>query len=151
MEADIGVMQPQANKASQVVLVGKNPPVNAGDLDSGLICGWGRCPGEGHGTPLQYSFLENPWTEEPGGLQSMGSQRVGHDWSNLARGTQANRSLQKLEEDRKDLYLELLEESCPVDPLISYFWFPELWGNMFLFFKATMFAVIYYSNSRKST
>ena len=39
-EADIGVMQPQANKASQVVLVVKNPPVNAGDLDSGLICGW---------------------------------------------------------------------------------------------------------------
>ena len=25
-----------------------------------------------------------PWTEEPGGLQSMGSQRVGHDWSSLA-------------------------------------------------------------------
>ena len=25
-----------------------------------------------------------PWTEETGGLQSMGSQRVGHDWSNLA-------------------------------------------------------------------
>ena len=25
-----------------------------------------------------------PWTEEPGGLQSMGSQRVGHDWSELA-------------------------------------------------------------------
>ena len=29
--------------------------------------------GEGSGTPLQYSCLENPWTEEPGGLQSMGS------------------------------------------------------------------------------
>ena len=28
---------------------------------------------------------ESPWTEEPGGLQSMGSQRVGHDWSDLAR------------------------------------------------------------------
>ena len=27
---------------------------------------------EGNGTPLQYSCLENPWTEEPGGLQSMG-------------------------------------------------------------------------------
>ena len=26
-----------------------------------------------------------PWTEEPGGLQSIGSQRVGHNWSNLAR------------------------------------------------------------------
>ena len=28
-----------------------------------------------------------PWTEEPGGLQSMGSHRVGHDWSNLAQHT----------------------------------------------------------------
>ena len=35
--------------------------------------------GEGNGTPLQYSCLENPWMEEPGGLQSMGSIRVGHD------------------------------------------------------------------------
>ena len=35
---------------------------------------------EGDGNPLQYSCLEIPWTEEPGGLQSMGSQRVGHDW-----------------------------------------------------------------------
>ena len=88
--------------------------------------------GEGNGTPLQYSCLENPWdgggwwatvhgvtksqtwlsdftfsfhlhalekkmathssvlawripgTVEPGGLPSMGSHRVGHDWSNLA-------------------------------------------------------------------
>ena len=35
---------------------------------------------EGNGTPLQYSCLENPWTEEPGRLQSMGSLRVRHDW-----------------------------------------------------------------------
>ena len=35
--------------------------------------------GEGNGTPLQYSCLENPWMEEPGRLQSMGSLRVGHD------------------------------------------------------------------------
>ena len=34
---------------------------------------------EGNGTPLQYSCLENPWTEEPGRLQSMGSLKVGHD------------------------------------------------------------------------
>ena len=38
----------------------------------------------GNGNPLQYSCLENPWTEEPGRLQSMWSQRVGHDWSDLA-------------------------------------------------------------------
>ena len=37
--------------------------------------------GEGDSTPLQYSCLENPWTEEPGGLQSMGSLGVGHDWA----------------------------------------------------------------------
>ena len=35
--------------------------------------------GEGNGNPLQYSFLENPWTEEPGRLQSMGSVRVRHN------------------------------------------------------------------------
>ena len=50
---------------------------NVGDL--GLIPGSGRFPGEGNGNPLQYSCLENP-IEEPGGLQSTGSQRVGHDW-----------------------------------------------------------------------
>ena len=42
--------------------------------------GLGRCPGGGHGNPLQYSCLENPWTEEPGRLQSMRLQRVRHDW-----------------------------------------------------------------------
>ena len=41
--------------------------------------GLGRCPGEGNGNPLQDSCLENPVTEEPGRLQSMGWQRVGHD------------------------------------------------------------------------
>ena len=46
--------------------------------DEGLIPGWGRSPGEGNGYPLQYSWLKNPWTEELGGLQSMGPQRVGH-------------------------------------------------------------------------
>ena len=35
--------------------------------------------GEGNGIPLQYSCLENPMDGEPGGLQSMGSQRVRHD------------------------------------------------------------------------
>ena len=38
----------------------KNPPDNAGDSrDMGSIPGSGRCPGEGNGTPLQYSCLEN--------------------------------------------------------------------------------------------
>ena len=39
----------------------KNLPANAGDTgDAGLIPGWRRFPGGGHGNPLQYSCLENP-------------------------------------------------------------------------------------------
>ena len=71
---------------SQVVLVVENPSANAGD--PGSIPEPGRSPGGGHGSPLQYSCWRVPWTEEPGGLQSMGSQRVGHDCNDLAR-TQA--------------------------------------------------------------
>ena len=45
---------------SQVALVVRNPPVNARVArDAGLIPGLGRSPGEGNGTPLQYSCLEN--------------------------------------------------------------------------------------------
>ena len=39
----------------------KNPPANAGDTrDTGSVSGLVRFPGEGHGNPLQYSYLENP-------------------------------------------------------------------------------------------
>ena len=54
----------------------KNLPAKIGH--SGDV-GSGRSSEGGNGNLLQYSFLENPRTEEPGGLQSMGSQRVGHD------------------------------------------------------------------------
>ena len=48
-------------KASQVALVVKNLPANAGERrDSGLIPGSGRSPGGGHGNTLQYSGWENP-------------------------------------------------------------------------------------------
>ena len=53
--------------------VGKESACNAGDPDS--IPGSGRSSGEGNGNSLQYSCLDRG----PGGLQSMGSQRVGHD------------------------------------------------------------------------
>ena len=46
--------------------------------DTDLIPVSGRST-EVHGNLLQYSCLENPWTKEPGGLQSMGLQRVRHD------------------------------------------------------------------------
>ena len=44
-----------------MALVVKNSPANAGDIrEKGLIPGWGRSPGGGHGNPLQNSCLENP-------------------------------------------------------------------------------------------
>ena len=58
---------------------GKKSACSAGDL--GSIPGLGRSPGEGNGNPLQYYCWKIPWTEEPGRLQSMGSQRVRCDWA----------------------------------------------------------------------
>ena len=61
-------------------LVGSDSKESACSVgDQGSIPGWGRFPGEGHGNPLQYSCLENSMEEEPGGLQSMRLQGVGHD------------------------------------------------------------------------
>ena len=47
--------------------------------DAGLIPGSGTSPGEGMVTHSRILAWTIPGTEEPGGLQSMGSQRVGHD------------------------------------------------------------------------
>ena len=47
--------------------------------DQGSTPGWGRSPGEGNGYHSSILVWRIPWTEEPGGLQSMRSQRVGHD------------------------------------------------------------------------
>ena len=60
---------------------GKESACNAGDPeDVGSIPGLGRSPGEGNGNPFQDSCLKKiPWTQEPGGLPSKGSQRVGHN------------------------------------------------------------------------
>ena len=44
--------------------------------DLGSIPGLGRSPGEGNGNPLQYFAWKISWTEEPGRLQSMGSQSL---------------------------------------------------------------------------
>ena len=62
---------------------GKNLPAmretacNTGD--AGSIPGQRKSSGEGNGNALRYSGLKNLWTEEPGGLQSMGVTRVRHN------------------------------------------------------------------------
>ena len=56
--------------------------LTANTRDAGSIPGSGRSPGEGNGNPLQSSCLESPMDRRlhgTGGLQSMQSQRVGHD------------------------------------------------------------------------
>ena len=59
--------------------------VNAGDANAGdagivgLILGLGRSPGGGNGNQPQYSCWKIPRTVEPAGLQSVRSQRAGHD------------------------------------------------------------------------
>jgi len=71
---------PSLRWASQVALVIKNSPANAGDArDSSSMPGLGRSPGEGNATHSSIPAWRIPWTEEPGRLQSMGSQRVGQD------------------------------------------------------------------------
>ena len=51
----------------------KNLPANAGD--TGSVPGPGRAFVEANGNPIQCSHRENPWTEEPGWLQSMELQK----------------------------------------------------------------------------
>ena len=69
--------------ASQVALVVKKLPSNAGDLrDVGSTPRWGRSPGGGHGNPLQYSCLEN--LMDKGAWQAI-VHRVAKRWTQLKR------------------------------------------------------------------
>ena len=68
--------------ASQVALVVKNPPANAGDTrGAGSIPGFEDPLEKGMATHSSILAWKIPWTEEPGGLQSVGLLRVGHDWA----------------------------------------------------------------------
>ena len=70
---------PSPNPCSRLPqwLSGEEFACNSGD--TGSIAGSGRPSGEGNGNLLQYSCLKKPMDREPGGLQPMGSQRVGPD------------------------------------------------------------------------
>ena len=59
-----------------------NPPADVGDArDAGLIPGQGDPLEEGMATHSSVLAWRIPWTEEPGGLQFILSQRVRHDWA----------------------------------------------------------------------
>ena len=68
------------SRASQVPLVVKNPPANAGDIGEGVqLLGWEDPLEKAMATHSSILAWRIPWSEEPGRLQFMGSQRVGHD------------------------------------------------------------------------
>ena len=68
-----------------MVLVAKNPPAKAGDArDSGLNPGSGRAPEEEMATHSSILAWRIPWTEEPGGPQSIGLHTVRPHCSDLA-------------------------------------------------------------------
>ena len=71
------------------------------------------CIGEGNGNPLQCSSWRIPGTGEPGGLLSMGSHRVGHDWSDLAelkRGRTLGKHVYSLVCNSGNLYTILFQD-----------------------------------------
>ena len=78
------------SRATELVIVEQKLPPSVGDIrDAGSVSGLGRS-GKGHGNSFRYSCLSR--TEDPCGLQFMGSQRVGHSQSNLAcRHTLSNK------------------------------------------------------------
>ena len=71
----------------------------------GSIPGLGRSPGEGKGNPLQYSCLESPWTEKPGGLQSMGSR----EWLNHHHQAKSEQRARQWSTAHCGLYMSGLE------------------------------------------
>ena len=79
--------------ASQVALVVKHLPANVGDIEMQFQSLGGEDPLE-EGLAIHSGILawRSPWTGEPGRLQSTWSQRVGHNWSDLARTKHSTRS-----------------------------------------------------------
>ena len=82
----MGVQRVGHKWETELNLMVKSQPANSGDIrDVGLIPGSGRSPEGGHGNSCQDSCLKNPMDRAAWqAIRSMGSQRVGHDWSNSA-------------------------------------------------------------------
>ena len=89
-----------SSRASMVAQMLRNLPAV---WETGLIPGSRRYPWrrEWQLTPV-FPPGETPWTEEPGGPQSMGSQRVGHDWATNTKNDAYERSQQHYSESQRE-------------------------------------------------
>ena len=98
-----------------MALVVKTSPASAGDVrDMGSVPGLGRCPGGGHGNHSSILAWRIPWTQEPSGLQSIGSQRAGHDWSDLAcmyTGTRTHTGMLMQVADQREKWVKNNEQT----------------------------------------
>ena len=75
----------------------KNPPAKAGDAgDTGSVLGSGRSPGGGHGNPLQYSGLENPYGQRSLGGYSPWGRRESGMTEGLSTHSTSNRHLRQV-------------------------------------------------------
>ena len=82
-----------------MALVVKNTSANVGDTGVQAL-GWEDPLEEGMATHSSVLAWRIPWTEEAEGLQSMGSKRVWHDWSNLS--THAHISMRDLDQNSRN-------------------------------------------------
>ena len=116
----------QYSWASLVVQIVKNPP----EMQEAWVwyLGWEDPLEEGMTTHCSILAWRIPWTVKPGGLQSMGSQRVGHNWT--TRHSTAPRDSNMIWEKVKSLYDNLMqtegEESKAGEFNASKGWFDNL-------------------------
>ena len=116
--------------------------------------------GEGNGNPLQCSCLENPRDGGPGGLPSMASHRVRHNWSNLAAaaadsllGRKTGRHVQRISKSSLSLHQGRMQRAytlLPYNPLFKEFLFIFLWilycsFHFLFFFNWRLITLQYYS------
>ena len=112
----------------------KNPPASAGDR--GSIPGSGRSPEEAMTTQSSILAWRIPWTEEPGGLQSTGLQRAGHDWA----------TKQQQQKQHDDFYPPLsMLQIVPKHPLCSAceFLLPAPWQPLIFWLSPHRHTLLY--------
>ena len=137
------------NRASQVALVVKKLPANARVL--GFILGLERSPGEGNSNPPSILAREIQWREEPGGLQSLGSQRVGHNLANKQqRRTTGTKNLLDLHTWNINTSMKAIripDKTTDFKPRQIYFWIllllilaPWPWPN-YLTYRSLYFLI----------
>ena len=94
----------------------KNLPANTGDVrDSGSVPGWGLSPGGGHGNHSSILAWRIPWTEEPGGLQSIVSQSQ----IQLKRLSMHTQNVTSFSFTVHDFFLEYIWAFNKLDKLVS--------------------------------